>query len=116
VLCAFIESDHALALADAGRQDAVVASLGRLFGPRALEPVEYFDINWAEEEWSRGGFVGHLPPGAWTRFGFTLRQPVGHIHWAGTETAERWNGYMDGAIRSGERAAREVLAADPRRD
>jgi monoamine oxidase len=69
------------------------------------EPVEYLDVNWAEEERSRGCFVGHFPSGAWTRFGFALREPVGRIHWAGTETAERRNGYTDGAIRSGERAA-----------
>jgi monoamine oxidase len=113
VLCGFIESDHALALsalAPGDRRAAVVASLARLFGEPAARPLEYFDVNWAEEEWSRGCFVGHFPPGAWTRFGPALRAPVGRIHWAGTETAERWNGYMDGAIRSGERAAAEVLA------
>jgi monoamine oxidase len=36
---------------------------------------------------------------------------VGRIHWAGTETAEVWNGFMDGAVRSGLRAAREILTA-----
>jgi monoamine oxidase len=45
-----------------------------------------------------------------TSFGESLREPVGRIHWAGTETATVWNGYMDGALESGERAAREVLA------
>jgi monoamine oxidase len=50
-----------------------------------------------------------LPPGALTSYGSALREPVGPIHWAGTETAQIWNGYMDGAIESGERAAREVL-------
>ena len=43
-------------------------------------------------------------------YGARLRQPVGRIHWAGTETSDYWNGYMDGAVRSGERAAAEVLA------
>jgi monoamine oxidase len=47
----------------------------------------------------------------WTGYGEALREPVGRIHWAGTESSEVWNGYMDGAIRSGERAAREVLDA-----
>lgn len=50
-----------------------------------------------------------MPPGAWTGFGPALRAPVGRIHWAGTETATIWNGYIDGAIRSGEDAAAEVL-------
>ena len=43
-------------------------------------------------------------------FGKAIREPVGRIHWAGTETSTYWNGYMDGAVRSGERAAAEVLA------
>ena len=37
---------------------------------------------------------------------------MGRIHWAGTETSTYWNGYMDGAVRSGERAAAEVLRRD----
>jgi monoamine oxidase len=45
----------------------------------------------------------------WTQFGAALRPPVGRIHWAGTETSTVWCGYMDGAVRSGERAAAEVL-------
>jgi monoamine oxidase len=47
----------------------------------------------------------------WTAYGRALREPVGRLHWAGTETATVWNSYMDGAVRSGERAAVEVLAA-----
>jgi len=45
-----------------------------------------------------------------TAYGPALRAPVGNVHWAGTETSTYWNGYMDGAVRSGERAAAEVLA------
>jgi monoamine oxidase len=55
--------------------------------------------------------VGYTPPGVLTAFGPALREPIGSIHWAGTETATVWNGYMDGAVQSGERAAREVLSA-----
>ena len=47
--------------------------------------------------------------GVWTQLGPWLREPVGRIHWAGTETAGRWMGYVDGAIESGIRAAAEVL-------
>ena len=50
-----------------------------------------------------------VPPGVLTDYGHTLRAPVGRIHWAGAETSDYWNGYMDGAVRSGERAAREAL-------
>ena len=47
----------------------------------------------------------------WTQYGHALSAPVGRIHWAGAETASRWNGYMDGAISSGRRAADEILGA-----
>ncbi len=51
-------------------------------------------------------------PGTWTQLGPALRAPVGRVHWAGTETATVWCGYMDGAVQSGERAAAEILADD----
>jgi monoamine oxidase len=53
-----------------------------------------------------------LGPGAWTGYGRLLREPVGRIHWAGTETATRWMGYLDGAIQSGRRAAAEVMSSE----
>jgi monoamine oxidase len=65
---------------------------------------------WDNEGYSRGGPVAIAPPGVLTRYGTALRAPVGGIHWAGTETATFWNGSMDGAVRSGERVAKEVLA------
>ena len=61
--------------------------------------------------WSRGCFTGRMAPGTWSSFGEALREPVGRIHWAGTETALHWNGYMEGAVESGERAANEVFKA-----
>jgi monoamine oxidase len=51
-----------------------------------------------------------MAPGAWTAYGPAVRAPCGRLHWAGSETAEVWCGYMDGAVRSGRRAAGEVLA------
>ena len=63
---------------------------------------------WADQEWTRGGYGCSLPPGGWTAFGRALRPPVGPIHWAGAEYADRWSGYMDGAVRSGEAAAAAV--------
>ncbi len=114
VLVAFLEAHWARELGridPARRRAEVTAALARLFGPRAAEPEHYVDKSWAEEEWSRGCYVGYTPPGVLTSFGPALRQPIGPLHWAGTETATVWNGYMDGAIQSGERAAREVVAA-----
>ena len=93
------------------RQAEVVRVFTRLFGPRASTPVGYVERNWAAERWSRGCYSGAFGPSGWTDFGRALREPVGRIHWAGTETATVWNGYIDGAITSGERAAAEVAAA-----
>ena len=67
-------------------------------------------MDWSSEEWTRGCFGSNFPPGAWTRYGDVLREPVGSIHWAGAETSTVWMNYMDGAVRSGERAADEVLS------
>jgi monoamine oxidase len=93
------------------RRAAVLANFASVIGDRALEPVDYFEVDWPSEEWSRGGPVAYAPPGVLLDFGSTIREPVGPIHWAGTETATFWNGYMEGAVRSGERAANEVLAS-----
>ena len=90
----------------------MVGSFARLFGDRAARPVEYVEKSWAEEEWSRGGPVCSFTPGSLVPYGEALRQPAGRIHWAGAETATVWCGYMDGAVRSGERAAEEVLDAE----
>jgi len=68
------------------------------------------EFNWSAEPWNGGCPVAVLGPGTLIDFGTTLRMPVGRIHWAGTETSTYWNGYMDGAVRSGERASQEVLA------
>ena len=112
VLLGFVEGQDARHLTDlsAGeRRAGVLDSFARYFGERARSPVEYVEHNWLEERWSRGCYVGFTPPGVLTGYGPTLRTPVGRLHWAGTETATRWAGYMDGALQSGERAATEVL-------
>ena len=76
----------------------------------ARDVLGYVDRDWSAEPFTRGCYGAHLPPGAWTVYGPALRAPVGR-HWAGTETAERWTGYIDGAIDSGQRVAAEVLDA-----
>jgi monoamine oxidase len=93
------------------RRRAALGSLARVFGARALEPIDYVETDWAAEPFTRGCPVGIAPPGLLTTYGRALREPVERLHWAGTETSTFWNGYMDGAVRSGERAAREALAA-----
>ena len=112
VLLGFLEGRHARELGRLPaeeRRTAVVDCFARLFGPRAARPEGYVERLWAEEEWSRGCYGCHMPTGAWTAYGPALREPIGPLHWAGAEYATVWNGYMDGAIRSGEATAREVL-------
>jgi monoamine oxidase len=93
------------------RRRIVLDELRAAFGSKAGEPISYVEHDWAQEEWSRGCFLSHLAPGVLTQYGHALRPPVGRIHWAGTETATISHGTIDGAIRSGQRAASEVLAA-----
>jgi monoamine oxidase len=114
VLLAFVEGRAAVELGRRTEREVREVVLGALvayFGERARRVVDFVSLDWQDEEWTRGCYGAHLPPGAWTQFGEALRRPVGPIHWAGTETATAWSGYMDGAIESGERAARDVHMA-----
>jgi monoamine oxidase len=113
VLLGFLEGRRARELGRlpaSERRSAVIDCFARLYGPRAAKPDAYVERLWAEEEWSRGCYGCHMPPGAWTSYGPALREPIGRVHWAGAEYATVWSGYMDGAVRSGERAAKEALA------
>ncbi len=87
----------------------MLRSFAAYFGSRALHPTGYVDKDWSADPWTRGCYGAVLPPGVLTDFGPALRRPVGPIHWAGTETAGEWAAYMDGAVRSGERVAAEVV-------
>lgn len=89
------------------RRAEVLAALTEQFGERAAAPLEYFEVDWGIDPWS-SGCVASLPPGA---LAAARREPHGRIHFAGTETAEAWPGYMEGAIEAGERVALEILAA-----
>ncbi len=91
------------------RKKAVLDAVAERFGDRALSPVDYLEQNWAVERYSGGAMISHTPPGVLTEFGPALREPCGRIHWAGTETSAKMYGFIDGAVRSGERAATEVM-------
>lgn len=94
------------------RRAQVTRTFARLFGERGARPERYVDLAWGQEELTRGCYGANLPPGGWTGFGAALRAPVGRVHWAGAETAVAFAGYMEGAVTSGEAAARAVLADD----
>ena len=91
------------------RRRRVINALKRYFGDEAESIQEYHELDWGAEPWSRGCPVGGLPPGVLTNSFAHLRKPEGRIHWAGTEAATEWIGYMEGALQSAERAAEEVL-------
>lgn len=97
------------AMAPADRRQAVLSALSKRFGPKAANALEFVETAWWTEEWSKGCSMAHLPPGALTRNGHLLREPMGRVHWAGTETAGISHGAVDGAVRSGERAAAEII-------
>jgi len=98
-------------LSEAERRNVLLTMLTTRLGPKAAEPVEVLELNWAEEQWSRGCSCAHFPTGVLTQYGRRLREPVGRLHWAGTETASTSFGSMDGAVRSGERVCEEILRA-----
>jgi monoamine oxidase len=112
ILMGFVGGDRArkfMKQSAAARRQAVLKSLAQMFGSEALKPTEYLEFSWVTQPWTRGCPVSVLAPKTLLRYGSAIRRPVGRIHWAGTETSTYWCGYLDGATRSGERAAAEVL-------
>ena len=115
VLCVIIEGPIARqlgALDEAARRQAILKELVERFGSKAGAPVSYIEQNWTVERYSGGGMLSHAPPGVLTEFGHALREPCGRIHWAGTESSAVMCGWVDGAVRSGERAAAEVMQSE----
>ncbi|XP_037609392.1 probable flavin-containing monoamine oxidase A [Sebastes umbrosus] len=92
------------------RRKAVLSSLVKYLGLEAASFIHYEEKDWAKEDYSGGCPVNVMAPGLLTYYHPSLRKPCGRIHWAGTETATLWCGYMSGAVQAGQRAALEVLA------
>lgn len=112
ILLGFIEGRQAQRWSEKGqseRQQAIVAAFSRWFGPEASQPIDYVDHDWTVEQWSRGCYAGVAGPGVTTSVAHCCKHPMGRVHWAGTETADQWMGYIEGAIRSGIRAAKEII-------
>ena len=114
VVFAFIGGDHGRTyrrMSASARRQAVLDNYAQFFGPQAQQAKDFFDTDWPGQLYSRGAPVGYYGTGTLSTYGPAIRKVVGRVHWAGTETSTYWNGYMDGAVRSGERAAAEVREA-----
>jgi monoamine oxidase len=115
IMCVITEGSAARRLGqldEAERKEVVIGELVDRFGQKANAHREFHEQNWTTERYSGGGMISHAPTGVLTQFGYTLREPCGRIHWAGTESSAIMCGWIDGAIRSGERSAAEVMAAE----
>ena len=92
------------------REKEIFSSLARYFGSEALDYIDFYEKIWAKEK-----FSGGCPASAVTAcdsmkdYARGTREPFYNVHFAGTETAINWMGYIDGAAESGIRAANEVL-------
>ncbi|MEM7360492.1 MAG: NAD(P)/FAD-dependent oxidoreductase [Pseudomonadota bacterium] len=114
VMAGFFDGDHALQFSGESsdsRKRVVTETIAKFYGPQALEPVDYVDNDWTTEEWSEGCYGAFAGPGVYHRYGEWLKKSFGPFHWAGTETSPVWTGYIEGAIRSGESAAKAALAS-----
>lgn len=114
VLFGFIGGSDAAAVAKmtaGARREVVLSAFEAYFGPQARTLIGSFEMDWTNEPWTRGCPVGYTRPGTLRRYGPALRVPFRRVHWAGTEVATFWSGYMDGAVRSGEAAAKQVRKA-----
>jgi monoamine oxidase len=114
VLLAFVGGStlaQVASLSRAARRRAVLQGFADIVGDEALHPIEYVEHDWTHERWTQGSPIALQVPGAITSYGSTIRAPFRRVHWAGTETSTYWAGYMDGAVRAGQRAAREVRQA-----
>lgn len=115
IMCVITEGPAARRLCGldaADRKAVIIRELVDRFGDKANGHREFHEQNWTMDRYSGGGMISHAPTGVLTEFGYTLREPCGRVHWAGTESSAIMCGWIDGAVRSGERAAAEVLAAE----
>jgi monoamine oxidase len=99
-------------LGEQERKSAVIDHVTLMYGntKEAKEPVTVLEKQWMDEQWSRGAVCPVTRPGALETVGFGRMAPHGNIHFVGTEFADEWKGYMEGAVCSGEVGAAEVLS------
>lgn len=112
ILTGFVSGPAAIRLTDRSqeaRKQLVLADFRAYFGDDAMHPEEFIEMNWPGEKWTGGAYNANLAPNTLTTYGPTMGEPVGRIHWAGTEMAHKWTGYFEGAVQAGYAAAHAVL-------
>ncbi|RQR53661.1 FAD-dependent oxidoreductase [Burkholderia sp. Bp9126] len=108
VLSAFV-APGALPSEHNAAERTLSAIYAKAFGDRALRPTQFHDFDWGRVDPWTLQCIHPIPPGFWTKWGKFLQPEVGRLIWSGTETADIWAGSMDGAVRSGHRAALQAL-------
>ena len=97
-------------LAEAARDVTALSTLLRVFGPPpAPGSLVGAAVSWERERWSKGGYAV-FGPAFDPRERRLLSAAHGRVLFAGEHTSERWQGFMNGAVESGQAAARDVLA------
>ncbi len=113
ILTSFFIGDPAVtysAVTPDARKQVVLENLSTYFGGEAMSPAQFVEMDWLTEPWTGGAYNSFMGPGVLTAYGPAISEPVGRIHWAGTEVARRWNGFFEGAVNTGHAAAQAVLA------
>jgi len=104
-------ADTLARMSPAERKTTVLNELATRLSDKAVtECIGFSETDWSAEPWSCGGMIAHFSPGVLTSYGHVLHEPAGPIYWAGSERATDMHGLIEGAIRSGEQAANDVLA------
>lgn len=112
VLFGLFEGNEAAAMSKFStsmRERAFIDSLATVFGEGARSAHVYVDYDWGADPYTRGCHTPHFSPGAWTATGQVLAEAAGPIRFAGSEYASKYNGYLEGAVRSGREEARAIL-------
>jgi putrescine oxidase len=105
------KADAVFTLPAAERKQRILESLAAYFGPKALEPIVYFESDWAAEEWTQGAYAASFDLGGLTRYGAMQLEPVGPIRFGSSDLAAEGYQHVDGAIRVGKRLAAETIAS-----
>ncbi|KAA9394312.1 FAD-dependent oxidoreductase [Kocuria coralli] len=103
------KADEVFKLPAAERKRLILESLSHYLGEEALDPVVYYESDFGSEEWTRGAYAASYDLGGLHRYGADQRNPVGPIFWACSDLAAEGYQHVDGALRQGRLAAREVL-------